>query len=108
MPLPTLTRSWRSGDKARALRLATARYGIVVLSDGKDTNSRTTIPMLEDMLRPPEGDQTGIQVHTIGIGKDADDRVLTKIANSTHGGRHWKVQDSDTIGAVYRRISKYW
>ena len=84
-----------------------ARYGIVVLSDGQDTRSETTLAMLETMLRPREGDQAGIQVHTIGIGDNADDQVLTKIANFTHGGRYWKVNDTTTIDAVYRRISKY-
>jgi hypothetical protein len=63
--------------------------------------------MLEAMLRPREGQESGIQVHTIGIGKDVDDQVLTKIANFTHGGRYWKVEDSDRITAVYKRISKY-
>ena len=63
--------------------------------------------MLEAMLRPRESQESGIQVHTIGIGKDADDQVLTKIANFTHGGRYWKVEDSDRITAVYKRISKY-
>jgi len=85
----------------------TARYGIVVLSDGKDTKSRTTLPMLEAMLRPTESDQTGIQIHTIGIGDDAEDQVLTKIANFAHGGRYWKVKDPKAIEAVYKRISKY-
>ncbi len=84
----------------------TVRYGIGVL-DGKDTDSRTTLPMLEAMLRHREGQESGIQVHTIGIGKDVDDQVLTKIANFTHGGRYWKVEDSDSITAVYKRISKY-
>ena len=86
----------------------TARYGIVILSDGRDTSSdKTTLAMLEEVLRPTESDQTGIQVHTIGIGDDAEDKVLTKIANITHGGRYWKVKDPATIEAVYRRISKY-
>jgi hypothetical protein len=80
----------------------------VVLSDGKDTSSEeTTLAMLEQMLRPTEIDPTGIQVHTIGIGDDAEDKVLTKIANITHGGRYWKVKEPATIEAVYKRISKY-
>ena len=85
----------------------TVRYGMVVLPDGKDTNRQTTLAMLEEMLTPTEGDPTGIQIHTIGVGEDADDQVLTKIANITHG-RYWKVKDPVTIEAVYRRISKYW
>ena len=85
----------------------TVRYGIVVLSDGRDTSSRTTLAELEAMLRPSESDPTGVQLHSIGIGEDADDQVLTKIANITFG-RYWKVKDSAAIEAVYRQISKYW
>ncbi len=85
----------------------TARYGIVVLSDGKDTSSGTTLAMLEDMLRPKEGDQTVIEVHTIGIGDDAEDEVLTRIAKFSPGGRYWKVEDTSALEAVYRLITKY-
>ena len=102
-----IAHAYRELEERRESQSDTARYGIVVLSDGKDTKSRTTSPLLEGMLRPPESDQTGIQIHTIGIGDDADDQVLTKIANFTHGGRYWKVKDSDRIPAVYKRISKY-
>ncbi len=91
----------RQGDRVR--------YGIVVLSDGKDESSgKATLAVLEEMLRPSESDQAGIQVHAIGIGDDSDDQVLTKIANFTHGGRYWKVDDPATTKAVYKRISKYW
>lgn len=85
-----------------------ARYGIVVLSDGKDESSETTLAKLDAMLRPTEGDPGGIQSHIIGIGEDADDLVLTKIARFTDGGRYWKVTDPATTEAVYRPISKYW
>ena len=86
----------------------TVRYGIVVLSDGQDSGSDTTLAELESLLRPNESDISGIQVHLIGIGGDADDAVLTKIAGFSHGGRYWKVTDPSTIEAVYKRISKYW
>ena len=89
----------RQGDKVR--------YGIVVLSDGKDSKSQTKLPALKEMLTPREGDPAGIQIHTIGVGEDAVDEVLRTIANITHG-RYWKVKDPATIEAVYRRISKYW
>ena len=59
-------------------------------------------------MKPTESDQAGIQIHTIGIGEDADDQILTKLANISNGGRYWKVKDPATIEAVYKRISKYW
>ena len=102
-----IARAYQELEELRKRQGDAARYGIVVLSDGKDTKSGTTLPMLEELLTPKEGDQAGIQVHIIGIGDDADDQVLTKIANFTHGGRYWKVKDTKTIEAVYKRISKY-
>ena len=103
-----IAQAYQSLEERREVQGDTARYGIMVLSDGKDTNSQhTTLAMLEEMLRPIEGEPTGIQVHTIGIGDDADDQVLTKIANITQG-RFWKVKDFSSIEAVYRQISKYW
>ena len=104
----TIAHAYRVLEERRELQGDTARYGIVVLSDGRDTSSdKATLAMLEEMLRPTESDETGNQVHTIGIGEDADDQVLTKIANITNGGRYWKVKDTATIEAVYKRISKY-
>ena len=102
-----IARAYQDLERRREIQGDASRYGIVVLSDGQDTKSRTTIPMLEEMLRTREGDQTGIQVHTIGIGDDAEDLVLTNIANIAHGGRYWKVKDPKTIEAVYKRIAKY-
>jgi len=47
----------------------TARYGIVVLSDGDDTSSgRFSLAQLEAMLKRTEADPYGAQIHTIGVG----------------------------------------
>ena len=94
--------------KRRAEQGDSGRYGIVVLSDGEDNGSISTLSELEQLLTPRESDISGIQVHIIGVGDDADDQVLSKIAGFTDGGRYWKVKDTSTIEAVYRRISKYW
>ena len=99
--------AYRTLESRRNMRGNTARYGIVVLSDGQDTNSRTSLAMLEEMMAPAEGALAGIQIHTVGVGSDAEDQILTKIATVTHG-RYWKVKDPTTLEAVYRRISKYW
>src|SRR5439155_1281463 len=48
-----------------------AKYGIVVVSDGRDTRSKVSFTQLREKLSGSEGDPTGIQIHTIGIGKDA-------------------------------------
>ncbi len=85
------------------------RYGIVVLSDGKDQSSlANTINNLESLLTPDqEVDPIGIQVHTIGIGADADGIILGEIAGFTNGGQYWSVADGSILEAVYQRISTY-
>jgi Ca-activated chloride channel homolog len=83
------------------------RYGIVVLSDGQDGNSRNRLSQLEDRLRPQEQDPTGIQIHTIAIGRDADERVLKRIASAAHG-RYWKGDSEKEMRAVYRAIAAYY
>jgi hypothetical protein len=81
-----------------------------VLSDGKDTNStELSLALLEARLQPSEHDATGIQIHTIGIGADADEVVLRKIAGAAHG-KYWKAKTtsvSEVIG-IYREIVKYY
>jgi Ca-activated chloride channel family protein len=83
------------------------RYGIVVLSDGQDRNSTNTLSLLESALAPSEGDPTGIQIHTISIGEDADDAVLKKIASAAHG-RFWKPKSESEIVVVYRDIAAHY
>ena len=102
-----IAHAYQELEERRKTRGDTVRYGLVVLSDGKDTSSKTNLPELEAMLRPSEEDPTGIQIHTIGIGKDADEKVLIKIAKSAHG-KYWEAKDSDDITAIYRQIAAYW
>lgn len=83
------------------------RYGIVVLSDGQDRNSTNTLSLLESALQPSEGDPTGIQIHTISIGEDADDSVLKKVASAAHG-RFWKPKSESEIVVVYRDIAAHY
>lgn len=92
----------------RAQQGDSARYGIVVLSDGRN-NGPGTLPSLEALLRDStrEG-EIGIEVHTVGVGKDVIDSELSTIARATDGGRYWKVEDAQTLEEVYKRISKYW
>ena len=94
-------------EKQRAKFGDSVRYGIVVLSDGKDTNSQTSLTQLQARLRPSESDPTGIQIHTIAIGADADESVLKKLASSAHG-RHWKGQTKDDMVKVYQNIATYY
>ncbi len=84
------------------------RYGIVVLSDGKDTSSNSaSLDKLVERLLPSVGDPTGIQIHTIGIGDDADDVMLKKIADLGNG-KYWKVRNSSDVVAAYKTIATYY
>ena len=93
-------------SKIRATEGDSLRYGIVVLSDGQDQNSNASLAQLEAQLQPGEADPTGIQIHTIAIGDDADETVLKKIANAAHG-RYWKTQQESEVVNVYRDIAAY-
>jgi len=95
--------------KAESQGLGTSRrLGIVVLSDGKDTSSRqASLTLIETLLAPSEGDPTGIQIHTIGIGKDADKNVLSRIATSAHG-KYWDATDPSKAAAIYRDIAVHY
>ena len=104
----TIAQAYRILEERRKTQRDTVRYGLVILSDGKDTSSNhATLALLEAMLSPSERDPTGIQIHTIGIGDDADHRVLSKIANSAHG-KYWKVGESHDIADIYREIAVYY
>ncbi len=46
------------------------------------------------MTRP-----TGIQIHAIAIGSDADEKVLRRIAAAAHG-RYWKGKDEKDMVRV--------
>ncbi|MGQ0604972.1 MAG: VWA domain-containing protein [Anaerolineales bacterium] len=92
-------------DELRAEDLAADEkrlYGIVVLSDGKDTASGRTESDMFNCL-PSGEDVDGIKVFTIAYGDDADQDVLLRIANRTNGKTF--TGDPATIERVYTSIS---
>jgi Ca-activated chloride channel family protein len=93
-------------EARRAQTGDTVRYGIVVLSDGQDQNSVQTLSQLESALATSEADPTGIQIHTIGIGEDADVATLRKIAQAAHG-RFWQPRSEAEVVTVYKDIAAY-
>lgn len=103
----TVLRALDTLEKERVRLGDSVRYGIVVLSDGQDTNSQMSLTQLQARLRPSESDPTGVQIHTIAIGADADEGVLRKIAGSAHG-RFWKGQTKDDMVRVYQNIATYY
>jgi Ca-activated chloride channel family protein len=78
-------------------------YGIVLLSDGKNTMERVTEGEMFANCLPANAEADGVKVFPIAFGTDADRTLLEQIATVT-GGRMW-VADSDFIGDVYFSIS---
>jgi Ca-activated chloride channel family protein len=92
-------------DELRAEDLAADEkrlYGIVVLSDGKDTASGRTESDMFNCL-PSGEDVESIKVFTIAYGDDADQDVLLRVANRTNGKTF--TGDPATIERVYTSIS---
>jgi len=91
----------------RATKGDSMRYGIVVLSDGADTSSTTSLSQLETDLAPAENDPFGVQIHTIAIGEDADQSVLQKIAAASNG-RFWAPKSEADVVTVYKDIAAHY
>jgi Ca-activated chloride channel family protein len=80
----------------------TRNYGIVLLSDGEDTNSHKSESDMF-MCLPSGEDVEGIKVFTIAYGDEADGDLLLRIANRTNGRAY--SGDPTTIEEVYLAIS---
>ncbi len=77
-------------------------YGIVLLSDGKDTSSTRT---QNEMFRClPSGETvTGVKIFTIAYGADADADLMKRIATRTNGKSY--TADPENIDKIYTDIS---
>jgi Ca-activated chloride channel family protein len=77
---------------------------IVVLSDGQDTSSSTTLPQLLAAIKATPERET-VRIFTIGYGRDADSSVLKKISDATQA----KSYDGkpENIREVFRDISTF-
>ncbi len=85
----------------------TMRYGLVVLSDGRDTIKGSSLAKVEAALQPQEGNPSGIQIHTVCIGEDCDEPVLRKVANAAHG-RFWRGNTEQEMIKIYRNIATHY
>lgn len=65
---------------ATALESGIARRVVVLETDGRNTQAGAS---LEDGLRLARAN--GVPVHTIGLGRDVDQRLLTQVAQATGG-----------------------
>jgi Ca-activated chloride channel family protein len=97
----------RGYEEVRALGDETRINAVVVLTDGADNESSTSVDALVRSLEAQASntEQTPIRVYTIAYGSEAQKSVLERIATSS-GGKAFE-GDPDDIEAVYRSISSF-
>lgn len=77
---------------------------IVVLTDGQDTNSRTSLTALQAQIRF-DSEKNNIRIFTIGYGKDANMSVLRNIAEGTQAKNYEGTNEN--IDTVFKDISTF-
>jgi Ca-activated chloride channel family protein len=78
---------------------------IVVMTDGRENNSRATMGRLVKRIMDENESGVPVIVFCIGYGSDADVKVLTSLAESS-GGQYY-AGDLDTIRRLYKILSSY-
>lgn len=73
---------------------------ILLLSDGKDENSKFSYEDALDYAR-----RAGVTIYSIGLGKDLEKKKLTKLAEET-GGRSFFVQKPEELSRIYTEIEQ--
>ncbi len=90
-------------DKARK-EDGSRLYGIVLLSDGKDTSSKRSLSDLLDRM-PGTESADGTRIFSVAYGEDADGDLLKQISNRSNA-RSLK-GDAGNIDKIYHQISAY-
>jgi Ca-activated chloride channel family protein len=78
---------------------------IVVMTDGRENNSRATMGRLVSRIQNENESGVPVVIFCIGYGSDADVKVLTSLAESS-GGQYY-AGDLDTIRRLYKILSSY-
>jgi Ca-activated chloride channel family protein len=77
-------------------------YGIILLSDGEDTNSQRTQDEMLTNCVPRRESADVVKLYTVAYGEDADQSLLERIANRTNGKTY--TADASTIHEVLQEI----
>jgi tight adherence protein C len=87
-------------DAAQLLNSAPAgtKRAIILLTDGADTSSHYGLRVAADVARGANA-----LVYTIGVGPDANDSVLTSLAEP--GGKYYKAPNPSDLKGIYSAIS---
>ena len=91
--------------KLEDLRDAERINAIVVMTDGKENRSRTTLSELSDRLSRASKSDLPVVVFCIAYGADADFRMLEAISSASGG--FTKRGDLETIKSLYKTLSTY-
>ena len=78
---------------------------IVVMTDGRENNSTTTLGELRRGIQSGNRDGVPVVIFAIAFGDDADYEVLRTIAESSGG--QVRQGDLNTIREIYRLLSSY-
>jgi Ca-activated chloride channel family protein len=78
---------------------------IVVMTDGRENNSRIRLNTLTARVQEGNRGDVPILIFTIGYGSDADETTLRALAESS-GGQYYE-GDLDTIRRLYKILSAY-
>jgi len=78
------------------------RYALLILSDGKDTSSKTRQYDFLDAL-PKGEDFDAPKIYSIAYGPEADKALLTEIANRTNGRKF--VSSAEEIVRTYKELT---
>ena len=79
-------------------------YGVVVLSDGKDTSSTQKLSDLLDRM-PANESADGTRIFTVAYGDEADEDLLKRVANSSNA--LYMKGNAGNIDKIYHKISAY-
>lgn len=80
---------------------AAPRRALVMLTDGKDNRSHTSV---DDVIRL--AGEVDVSLYAIGLGPAIDDQGLRNLAAGT-GGEFFRAAKSEDLLAMYRRIGEY-
>lgn len=79
-------------------------YGVVVLTDGKDTSSKQKLSDLLDRMPATESAE-GTRIFTVAYGEEADEDLLKQIASRSNA--LYSKGNSANIDKIYHQISAY-
>jgi tight adherence protein C len=73
---------------------------VIVLTDGNDTASKAQLAKALDLAK-----QTQVPIYSIGLGSDADDAVLARMADET-AGHYFKAPKAGDLATVFKLLAR--